>query len=253
MSEIKIQFERLNMAPTYRVLSQSIVEQILNGTLKPGDSLPTEAILCKQFGVNRSSVREGIRLLEETGMLRRINAKRLVVSRPTTNEAAQQMERAMRLHKVTFFELWETAMVLEPKTASLAAVHLDAKDIEALQTNLEKTEKSLDDPMALAVLDAEFHALVARGVHNRVLLLAREPMARLFYPAFQAVLSRVPESAARLLKAHRAIFTALQHNNSLDAFLWMEKHIRDFKVGFELASLNLESDQIEIRSLVWSE
>lgn len=253
MSELKIQFERLNMAPTYRVLSQSIVEQILNGTLKPGDSLPTEAILCKQFGVNRSSVREGIRLLEETGMLRRINAKRLVVSRPTTNEAAQQMERAMRLHKVTFFELWETAMVLEPKTASLAAVHIDAKDIEALQTNLEKTEKSLDDPMALAVLDVEFHALVARGVHNRVLLLAREPMARLFYPAFQAVLSRVPESAARLLKAHRAIFTALQHNNSLDASLWMEKHIRDFKVGFELASLNLESDQIEIRSLVWSE
>lgn len=253
MSSPDIQFQKLNMAPTYRVLSQSIIEQILNGALKPGDSLPTEAILCKQFGVNRSSVREGIRLLEETGMLRRINAKRLVVSRPTTNEAAQQMERAMRLHEVTFFELWETAMVLEPKIASLAAVHIDAKDIEALQTNLEKTEKSLDDPQALAALDVEFHALIARGVHNRVLLLAREPMARLFYPAFEAVLTRVPESASRLLKAHRAIFTALQQNNTLEASVWMEKHIKDFKVGFELASLNLESNEIEIRNLVWGD
>ena len=253
MSSLDIQFKKLNMAPTYRVLSQSIIEKILNGSLKPGDSLPTEATLCKQFGVNRSSVREGIRLLEETGMLRRINAKRLVVSRPTTNEAALHMERAMRLHGVTFFELWETAMVLEPKTASLAATHLDAKDIESLQTNLEKTEKSLDNPLALAALDIEFHELIARGVHNRVLFLAREPMARLFYPAFEAVFTRVPESAARLLEAHRAIFTALQHGNSLDASSWMEKHIRDFKVGFELARLNLESNEIEIRDLVWSE
>jgi DNA-binding GntR family transcriptional regulator len=93
------------MAPTYSVLSQSIVEQILNGTLKPDDSLPTEAILCKQFGVNRSSAREGIRLLGEARMLRRINVKRLVVSRPTTNEAAQQMKRPMRLRKVTFFRV----------------------------------------------------------------------------------------------------------------------------------------------------
>jgi DNA-binding FadR family transcriptional regulator len=153
------------------------------------------------------------------------------------------MERTMRLHEVTFFELWETAMVLEPKTAALAAVHLDAKGIEALQVNLEKTEASLDDIQTLAALDAEFHTLIARGVHNRVLLLAREPMARLFYPAFEAVLTRVPGSAARLLKAHRAIFTALQQNDPVEVSVWMEKHINDFKVGFELASLDLQSSE----------
>jgi DNA-binding FadR family transcriptional regulator len=130
---------------------------------------------------------------------------------------------------------------------------LTPRDAEALRANLEKAETSLDDTMALSVLDVEYHALVACGMHNRVLLLGREPMARLFCTAFQAVLSRVPESAARLLKAHRGIFTALQHNISLDASLWMAKQIRDFKVGFELTSLSLESSQIEIRSLVWSE
>jgi GntR family transcriptional repressor for pyruvate dehydrogenase complex len=248
-----VRFKKLNVTPTYRVLSQSIIELILDGTLKPGESLPTEAALCEQFGVNRSSVREGIRLLEETGMLRRVNAKRLVVSRPTTNEMGQQMERAMRLHEVTFFELWETAMVLEPKTASLAVVHLNGSDIEALELNLAKTAQSLNDPTALAALDVEFHALIARGVHNRVLLLTREPMARLFYPAFEAVLSRVSEASTRLLKAHQAILTALKNGNAEEAATWMEKHIKDFKVGFELASLNFQSNEIKANEVAWNE
>lgn len=111
-------------------------------------------------------------------------AKRLVVSRPTTSEI-EQMERGMRLHEVIFFELWETAMVLEPKTASLAAVHLDAKDIESIAQNIEETRRALGNPGVLPSLDVQFHALVAKGVHNRVLLLTREPMARLFYPALR--------------------------------------------------------------------
>lgn len=240
-------------APTYKVLSQSIIDQILKGLLRPGDALPTEAALCEQFGVNRSTVREGIRLLEETGMLRRVNAKRLVVSRPSTNEMAQQLERAMRLHEVTFFELWETAMVLEPKTAALAAQQLNAQDIDALEQNLERTRTSLDDPATLAALDVDFHALVARGVHNRVLLMTREPMARMFYPAFEAVLSRVEEAGARLYKAHHAIYVALRAGRSDEAALWMEKHIKDFRVGFDLASLDFQSNAISERAVDWND
>jgi DNA-binding FadR family transcriptional regulator len=225
----------------------------MNGELKPGDPMPTEAVLCQQFGVNRSTVREGTRLLEETGLLQRVNAKRLVVSRPTTTAVGEQMERALRMHGVTFFELWETALVLEPKTASLAAVHLNGQDLDALRDNIAATERSLSDPATLARLDVEFHALVARGVHNRVLLLTREPMARLFYPAFEAVLSRVPESSPRLLKAHKAIFQGLSAGNATEASTWMEKHIRDFKVGFEIASLDLQSSSIKPLAMTWSE
>ncbi len=107
--------------------------------------------------------------------------------------------------------------------------------------------------MALALLDVEFHSLIARGVHNRVLVLTREPMARLFYPAFEAVLSRVPEASSRLLRAHRAILDALKIGNALDASTWMEKHIRDFKVGFDIASLNFQSNEIESLSVSWNE
>jgi len=241
MSDAPVVFEKLKVAPTYKVVGERITEMILSGALPPGSSLPTEQQLCEQFGVNRSSVREGIRLLEESGLLRRINPRRLVVSRPTREELGDLMQRGMLLHDVTFMELWETAMVIEPRTAALAAVHLDESDIAALESNLEATAAALDDPQLLTELDLEFHALVVRGVHNRVWQMTREPMARLFYASFQAVLNRVPESGPRLLKAHRTVLQALKQRDEQAAAEWMEKHLRDFKRGFERAGLDLAS------------
>lgn len=241
------QFERLNVAPTYRVLAQRITDMVLAGGLKTGDSLPTELALCEQFGVNRSTVREGIRLLEEAGILRRVNPKRLVVSRPTAQELAHQLERGLLLHEVTFQELWETAMVIEPKTAALAAQHLLPGDLDALEQNLAATEAAIGDGRALTQQDVEFHSLVARGVHNRVWQLTRQPMVRLFYPAFEAVLTQVSESGARLLKAHRAIVAVLKSGDADEAASWMEKHIKDFKRGFQMASLDLHSPALQPR------
>jgi GntR family transcriptional repressor for pyruvate dehydrogenase complex len=241
MTEETVVFERLNVSPIYRVVGERISELILSGVLKPGTALPTERVLCDQLGVNRSSVREGIRLLEETGLLRRINAKRLIVSRPTKEELGDQLHRGLLLHDVTFLELWETAMVMEPRTAALAAIHLQSADIAALEANIRTTEASLKDARALTRLDIEFHALIARGVHNRVWQLTREPMARLFYPAFEAVMTLVPESGGRLIKAHRSVVQALKSGDAQASADWMEKHIRDFKRGFERAGLDLKS------------
>lgn len=39
------------------------------GQLKPGDQLPTENVLCQQFGVSRTTLREAIQMLRTTGLL----------------------------------------------------------------------------------------------------------------------------------------------------------------------------------------
>lgn len=42
---------------------------ISTGQLKPGDQLPTEATLCRQFGVSRTTLREAIQMLRTSGLL----------------------------------------------------------------------------------------------------------------------------------------------------------------------------------------
>jgi DNA-binding FadR family transcriptional regulator len=64
--------------PACRVLA----DRTLADEIRLGDQLPPEVTLAAQFGVHRSTVREGIRLLEETRMLRRKSPKRLVVAVP---------------------------------------------------------------------------------------------------------------------------------------------------------------------------
>ena len=55
----------------YALLAQSLVERISNGRYPRGSMLPTEAELCKQFGVSRTTVREAMRALIEKGLVAR--------------------------------------------------------------------------------------------------------------------------------------------------------------------------------------
>lgn len=58
-------------APRYALLAESIVEDIRKGRYPIGSMLPTEADLCRQFGVSRHTVREALRRLGDLGMLSR--------------------------------------------------------------------------------------------------------------------------------------------------------------------------------------
>lgn len=45
-------------------------QQILEGELAPGDRIPSERLLAEEFGVNRHAVREGLKRLQQAGLIR---------------------------------------------------------------------------------------------------------------------------------------------------------------------------------------
>jgi len=233
-------FEKLQHAPAYKTLADAIVKKIMDRQLLPGDLLPTEHDLAEQFGVNRSTVREGIRLLEETGLVQRKGGKRLIVTRPSFDIIGTQMGRAMLMHEVTFRELWQAMVAIEPAAAELAARNADAEHLQQLSENLQRTKECLANSNSLVELDIEFHSLVAHAASNKALLLAREPMVHLFYPAFDIVITKVETAGKRLLSAHKSIFSAIEAGDAAKAREQMMKHIKDFKRGCELAGLDLD-------------
>ena len=75
-------FEPLDDHPAYRQIAKLIEQRIVARVLRAGDALPSESDLARQFGVNRSTVREAIRELETQGLLGRGRGeKRLRVTR----------------------------------------------------------------------------------------------------------------------------------------------------------------------------
>jgi len=174
-------FRRIEVAPAYQKVADAIEREIVNGRIKPNDPIGTESELVQQFGVNRSTVREGIRVLEESGLIRRDSSRRLYACLPRYNKLATRLSRAMVLHEVTFRELYETAMVLEIAAIEYAVDHATDDDIAGIAANIARTEQAVDNPRAFSELDAEFHVLIARASHNRVLQLAREPAGLWFF------------------------------------------------------------------------
>jgi len=48
---------------------EQLRDQIVQGDMEPGESLPSERILCDRLGVNRGAVREGLKRLEQAGLV----------------------------------------------------------------------------------------------------------------------------------------------------------------------------------------
>lgn len=229
-------FQRISSPPAYRIVYDMIEQQIMDGRLKLGDILPPETDLAVQFGINRSTVREGIRLLEESGLVFRRSAKRLEVSAPHLGELASRASRALKLHQVTFLQMWEVALTVEPMTARLAAERATEEDIELLRQNMEEMELRLNDAEAVVQLDIAFHDILAQAARNPALALAREPISLLFLPAGRAILPRL-KTGKRILDAHRLIFSAIIDHQPAIGDTWMRKHIEDFRRGFDRTGL----------------
>jgi len=234
-------FPRVNATPAYQQVAEAIERQILAGRVRPGDPLGTEAELVKQFGVNRSTVREGIRLLEQGGLVRRDSSRRLWIGLPHYERLASRMSRALVLHEVTFRELYEAAMPIQIATIEAAVERATPQLIGQLEDNIARTERVLDDAESVAELDAEFHGLIGRASQNRVLQLAREPSETLVIESTELTLRKVKEGAPRLLHAHRMYVDALKRRDKEAARLWVRRHLDDWKKGFERAGRDLDS------------
>ncbi len=233
-------FRPLRHAPAYKALSSEIERQIVAGALKPGDALPGEQELAERFAVNRSTVREAIRLLEQEGLLVRASNRRLQVALPGLYDLAPRAARALLLQQVTFRELWDVAIILEPLAARQAAQRATEADLEELARNVEATEAAVREGRPFTALDIAFHALVARASYNRVLMLSREPVSLLYGPTLDHLRTRLPQTGARNLDAHHRILEALRRRNADEAAHWTHKHLTDFQRGYRVAALDLD-------------
>jgi GntR family transcriptional regulator, transcriptional repressor for pyruvate dehydrogenase complex len=235
-----VRFEPIDSTPGYKRVTKIIEDGIYAGRLAPGDSLPTEKELAEQLSVNRSTIREGIRALEHAGLVRRAG-KQLVVCAPAMHMLAQHTTHAMGLHKVTFQELWEMLMTVEPMAARLAAQRRGDEAAARIAANVKLTEEHLFKDEKITELGVEFHALIAKATGNRALVIAEEPLSLLLHSATKKLYRRSPRARFRLLEAHRHIAEAIAARDHAQAEDWMRKHIEDFRRGHIVAGLDFKA------------
>lgn len=234
-------FEPLDPQPAYGRVATAIEQKILKRTLRQGDPLPSETELARQFGVNRSTVREAVRRLESSGLVgRAAGTKRLRVTRPGQAATTSTMSRALALDDVTFIELWEAMLAIAPRTAALAAEHARPENLDRLELCVRKVETARSSEAAVAGVVDFFGSLAATSA-NRVLVLAMQPVTKLLAPSLRRMIDRVPQGRSRIVVAQRCIIEALRKGDVTEAQSWMTRHVQDFRRGYEIAGIALDT------------
>jgi DNA-binding FadR family transcriptional regulator len=237
---MSVEFSPIRVEPAYRKVATALLRRITDRSLSAGERLPPETELARQFGVNRSTVREALRELESGGLLvRRRGSKRLMVTHPEDDVIAGGVSRALALHEVSVLDVWEALTMIEPAIAETAARRRTAQDLVRIAAAAEGFVRQGADTVAAVQYAAEFFRRIGAATHNRVLLLAQEPLLQLLEPSLRAMIDKVPQARARIAGAHRHLAEAVRARDAEEARSWMSKHIRDFRRGYEYCGIDL--------------
>ena len=157
------------------IIAQRLRSQIAIGELRPGDTLPSEAELLKEFGISRPTLREALRVLESETLIQLGRGSRsgAIVLAPSVEMAAQYGSLYLALHDTTLGQIHEVRSILEPPLAALLAKKSRRKGIQALERCVQKQREALEqlDHIAAVAAVNDFHDRLVQSSDNMALRL----------------------------------------------------------------------------------
>jgi DNA-binding FadR family transcriptional regulator len=234
-------FKRIQAQKSYVYIMEQIVELVENGRLKPGDQLPSESTLTKNFGASRPTVRQALTGLEVLGIVRSQGGKGSYIQDHLDFDSLRYKSRKLE-RSISPAELLESRKMLETEIAQLAAVKANPTDIAMIYKSLSNFKDLVNgdtrkiDYDRLFQLDREFHLLVAKATHNAALVQMMQYIIRgLRDPMWLNLKGKslaIPGRFEKYLSEHSEILRAIKNRNEKKAREGMYKHIRGIEKDF---------------------
>ena len=163
-------FKTIRKARRYHQVSEQIQQLIAQGTLKPGDRLPSERELSMQLGVSRSSVRDAIRTLEVAGILEAHHGRGTVIRDLSTDSLVVPLATVLVRKRDMVSELLDVRRMIEPGLAARAALHANPAQIAQLEDILRRQREKMARGEDTMLEDSQFHRTIALAAQNSVVL-----------------------------------------------------------------------------------
>ena len=200
-------------------------EMIADGTVIPGQKLPPERDLAQSFGVARSSLRQALKVLEIMGVISQRVGDGTYLNTGAAAILGEPMEFLILLDGITFHELMEARLIVEPELTARAAARATTEDIAELRGVLKGMEEASGDHERFVELDLLFHHTIFRIAANRVcglmFTVVHQSLAKLIHLTSQVV------PAEHTLALHRRIFHAIRKRDAEEARRRMTEHLND--------------------------
>lgn len=221
-------FAPVRTANAFEQTVERLGRAIRMGLLQPGEQLPSERELAQRLALSRSTVREALRVLQESGYLeaRRGRGGGTFVCEHLPSDDARPPEDGVRIVRgEELAGLLRYRRVLEGGAAELAAERAEAADREELAELVDEMQGfHLSDYTSYRSLDSRFHIKLAGLSGSPELIRAITDVQA----ALSDVLNAVPRSEESMINSqaqHRRILAALAAHDRDAARVAMREHL----------------------------
>lgn len=205
--------------------------RILEGSLKPGDRLPSERELALELGVSRPSLREAMQKLVSKGLLTTRHGGGTHVTDKLEAHFVDPWQDMLSGHPLLHRDLLEFRQMLEGQAASLAAdraTDIDIQRLDAAHAALAGQFDQRQDLGACVEADVAFHQAIAEASHNVLIGHLSASLMRVIHGHVARNLEHLqsrPQRWDQLQSQHHAIWQAIRDRKPEAAALAARDHI----------------------------
>ena len=195
------------------------------GKLRAGSRLPPETQLAASLGVSRHTLREVLKSLNLFGILRSHRGDGTYVQHSSSGLLAKAIHLCLLLEEVSFLDLLDTRIAIEPVLAAMAADKAGRNDLELMRREVRGMATSQGDLDRYVGHEIAFHNQIMQAADSPVLRSVLEALAGPLLEARRTVTgARTNRQNVRL---HARILEAIEAGDAAAARQRMLDHLMD--------------------------
>jgi GntR family transcriptional repressor for pyruvate dehydrogenase complex len=200
-------------------------EQLLKGTWKDGEKLPSEHELCEMFGVSRVTIRGAIQQLEILGLVKTKHGGGTFVKQFSLAKSVDSLHPFMRLQKnQDLITVLEYRKIIEKGIIGLALEKLKPEDMAFLEETYAVMERDVYYGTDYIEADLAFHGRLAVATEKSIIIKVQELINGILSAAMNDTVHIVGRNG---LPYHRKILDALKRGQKGECEALMEEHIEE--------------------------
>jgi GntR family transcriptional repressor for pyruvate dehydrogenase complex len=175
-----LSFEKIAKQSVADQVFNSLKQEILDRGFEAGDKLPSEAMLGKQFGVSKATIKMALQRLATLGLIEtRVGQGSFVRQFDATRYFSQMKEFMLSDHDIS--QITEYRLYVEMATARLAIKRAAAENFKRMEDLLRQMEEAAakNDIVLHGKLDYQFHLEICRATGNNIFVLAYEIIGKM--------------------------------------------------------------------------
>jgi len=161
------------MARKADTVADDLMRKVVSGEIAAGSVLPKESELASHYGVNRSVVREAVKLLEVHDLLEPVRRRGTLVLDPARSTSPEVLRRKLspapgEVDAKTLADVLEIRAQLDEEMAVLACLRRTPEDVAKMRSTLIALDGAIAQAHAYQDRLQAFSVALARGTHNLV-------------------------------------------------------------------------------------